>query len=145
MQVHTPTRFLLVLLIGIGTALLPSLSGCKRGDGLERIRLSGVVTFKGQPVVDGQLRLVPKPDTVAPVTILPVAGGRYDASTLGGAPVGQYRVEILSFDPKTPSPKGPGDPQRTQFLPSQFNSQSTLDLEVKSGQTEITKDFNLNP
>lgn len=133
-----------VVLAGIGTALLPALAGCKRGDGLERIPLSGAVTFMGQSVVDGQIRLVPKPGTAAPLTIVTIADGRYDTSTLGGAPVGQYRVEVRSFDPKTPAPIAPGQPQRTQLLPAQFNSQSTLELEVKSGETNTTKDFNLS-
>ena len=137
------TRFSIVL-IGIGAVLLPSLAGCKRSDGLERIPLSGAVHFKGQPVADGQLRLVPKAGTAAPVTIVPIAGGRYDTSTVGGVPIGRYRVEVRSFDTNTPPPKAPGEPQRKQFLPSQFNSLSTLELEVKAGQTATTQDFNLS-
>ena len=135
------TRFFVVL---IGIALLTSLAGCKRGDGLERVPLSGVVRFKGQPVADGQLRLVPKPGTAAPVTIVTITNGKYDSASVGGVSLGQYRVEIRSFDPDTPSPTGPGQPQRTQFLPAQFNSQSTLELEVKAGRTATTQDFNLS-
>lgn len=137
-------RSWIVVLIGI-VSLLPVLNGCWKGDGVERIPLSGTVSFKGQAVADGQLRLIPKTGTVAPMTILTIVNGRYDTSSVGGAPVGRHRVEIRSFDPNTPSPTGPGQPQRTQFLPDKYNKRSTLELEVKSGQSQIEQNYDLTP
>jgi hypothetical protein len=103
------------------------------------------VTFQGQPVVDGQIRFVPKPGTATPLTTATISNGRYDTGDSGGVPVGQHRVEIRSFDPNTPPPRGPGDPQRRQLLPVKYNRQSVLELVVESGQSSLEKDFDLNP
>lgn len=125
--------------------MLTVFNGCGHGDGVERIPLSGTVTYKGQPVADGQIRLIPKSGTVAPITIVQITNCRYDTSSVGGAPVGQHRVEILSFDPNTPAPTGPGQPRRTQFLPDKYNKRSTLELEVKAGLSKLEQNYDLTP
>jgi hypothetical protein len=138
-------RMRLAIAVGVATVLLPLSAGCGKRDGLERIPVSGAVTFQGQPVTDGQIRFVPKPGTMAPLSIETISDGQYDTSRSGGVPVGTYRVEIRSFDPKTPAPTGPGQPQRTQLLPTKYNSGSTLELVVKSGQSSLKQDYKLNP
>jgi hypothetical protein len=132
-------------LMGIGAVLVWVFAGCGKSDGVPRVRVSGVVSFQGQPVADGQIRFVPKPGNAVPLTIVTISDGRYDTASIGGVPVGQHRVEIQSFDPKTPAPKLPGDPQRKQLLPAKYNSASTLELEVKSGQASLKQDYNLTP
>jgi hypothetical protein len=144
MNILTQERRRLVLFV-VGSALLSAMSGCRKGDGIERLPLSGSVSFRGESVVDGQIRFVPKPGTAAPLTITTIGEGRYDTASLGGVPVGQFRVEIRAFDPKTPAPQFPGDPQRTQLLPAKFNAQSVLELTVESGQTNLQHDFQLSP
>lgn len=42
-------------------------SGCGK-DGPERAVVSGTVTYQGEPVKEGVIRLVPTPGTNAPVT-----------------------------------------------------------------------------
>lgn len=132
-------------LIVAGMVMLAASEGCRKGNGIERIPLSGTVTFRGEAVSDGQIRFVPRPDTAAPLTIATIQHGHYDTTTVGGVPVGRYCVEIRSFDPKTPSPKGPGDPQRKQLLPEKYNSQSTLELTVESGNRGLNRDYHLEP
>ena len=95
-------------------------------------------------MVDGQIRFVPKPGTVAPLVIEAITDGRYDTPTSDGVPVGHYRVEIRSYDPDTSPPKGPGDPQRTQFLPPKYNRQTELELTIPPGSDPLTKDYHLN-
>jgi hypothetical protein len=124
--------------------LLAAFGGCRKGDGVERVRLSGSVTFAGEAIVDGQIRFVPAAEASVPLAIATIRDGQYDTAGIGGVPVGQFRVEIRAFDPKTPAPSFPGDPQRTQLLPAKFNTQSTLGLDVRSGQTALTRDFNLD-
>ncbi len=131
-----------LILIFVGLALQ---SGCGKNDGIQRVPLSGMVTFQGEPVVDGQLRLVPQPGTMVPLTIVSIHDGRYDAVKLGGVPVGRYRAEILSFDPATPAPTKAGDPPRKQKLPEKFNSQSTMELEISPEHIQGTHDFSLQP
>jgi|TARA_B100000809_G_scaffold245514_1_gene272557 hypothetical protein len=57
--------------------------------------------------------------------------------------VGEYRVEIRSYDPNTPLPKSMDDPPRKQLLPAKHNTQSELEFAVEAGQDEITQDFDL--
>ncbi len=135
----------LVLLLGVGTVLLSPLFGCGRGDGIERVAISGSVTFQDEPVVDGQIRFIAQPGTKAPALIERISDGRYATTSSGGVPVGRYRVMIRSWDPNSPLPKGPDDPPRPQLLPAKYNSQSMLELVVESGQGPLTQDYELTP
>ena len=113
--------------------------GC--GGGLERVKMSGKVTYMDQPVVDGMIRFVPKAGTEMPLTIEPIRAGQYDTSTSGGVPVGTYRVEIFAYHPDDPIPSGPGAPPRRQLLPKKYNVFSELEITLESGQKQLTKDF----
>jgi hypothetical protein len=139
------TRIGSAILIVAGMVMLAAPVGCHKGSGMERIPLSGTVTFRGEAVSDGQIRFCPRPDTAAPLTIATIKDGHYDTTTVGGVPVGRHGVEIRSFDPKTPPPKGPDDPQRKQLLPAKYNRQSTLELTVESGDRNLNKDYRLEP
>lgn len=123
--------------------LLPASTGCGRGDGIERVVMSGKVTHQGQPVADGEIRFRPAEGTSAPITIERIVNGEYRTTMSGGVPVGSHRVEIRAYNPEDPLPQGPGDPQRRQLLPPQYNSQSTLTITVESGQSRLTQDFEL--
>lgn len=127
--------------LGLGLTLVTTLFGCGSNSGLERVSVSGAVTYRGELVLEGRIRFVPKAGTIAPVTIEAVRDGRYSTETSGGVPVGSFRVEILSYDPNEPAPAGPGAPPRKQFLPDKYNVQSTLELKVESGQGSINRDF----
>ena len=135
-----PARAALVLAV-----LLPMVSGCGRGDGIERVTMAGSVTFRGQPVAEGQIRFIPKAGTAAPLTIEKVAAGRYATETSGGVPVGKHRVEILAWNPNEPAPSGPGAPPRRQLLPAKYNTQSQLEITLEPGQGQLNKDFDLTP
>ena len=130
--------------IALCVIILSMVLGCGHG-GLERVDVSGEVTFGGQPVRDGQIRFLPKPGTNAPVTIEPITEGRYSTATSSGVPVGSYRVEIRAYDPSVPAPSGPGMPPRRQLLPTKYNTQSTLEMVVESGQGPLNQDFELTP
>jgi hypothetical protein len=119
--------------------LVPLAIGC--GGGLERVKMSGKVSYMGQPVVDGMIRFAPKPGTEMPLTIEPIKDGQYDTSTSGGVPVGTFRVEIFAYHPDDPIPNGPGAPPRRQLLPKKYNVFSELEVTLESGQKQLTKDF----
>ena len=141
----TKERIRSMVLLGFAVFLFSALSGCGKSGGLERVAVSGGVTYQGEPVLDGQIRFVPKAGTKAPVTIEPVRDGQYNTETTGGVPVGSFQVMIRSYDPNEPVPMGPGAPPRTQFLPAKYNVQSVLELEVESGQSSLSNDFHLTP
>ena len=119
------------------------LGGCSDDDPYDRVSVSGNVTFQGQPVEDGQIRFSPKRGTTAPVVVEQITDGRYATTKSGGVPVGQYRVEIRSYDPNTSFPKGPKDPPRPQLLPAKYNTRSKLEFAVEAGQADITQNYKL--
>ena len=129
--------------IAVAALLLSILPGCSSGDGFERIGVSGDVTHRGEPVVQGQIRFVPQPGTMAPLVVEAIRDGRYATTTTGGVPVGAFRVEIRAFDPNAPPQKSPLDPPPRQLLPDEFNTNSQLEAVFKSGDTDGVLDFNL--
>jgi hypothetical protein len=128
---------------GLPPLLIVIVAGCGRGDGLNRVVVSGTVTLDGLPAEVGQIRFIPQGDTPGPVTISPIDGGRYESNEFGGVPAGGHRVEILVWDPKVPPPRGPGGPQRPQWAPEKYNRKSELTFEVADSGGTAIKDWNL--
>ncbi len=133
-----PSSRQVMLLFAAMLAVTP-LAGC--GDGIERVQMSGKVTYAGQPVEDGQIRFIPAPGTEAPLTVEPIINGRYETGTSGGVPVGSYQVAIRAYHPDDPAPTGPDMPQRRQLLPKKYNNQTELKITLEPGQGKQEKDF----
>jgi hypothetical protein len=131
------------LMIGLTLAA----SGCGRQAGIERVLVSGSVSFKGQPLGKGQIRFIPTENTPGPMTIEPIEAGEYSTSKTGGVPVGTHRVEILGYDPEVyaNAPRGPGSPPIPQLLPRKYNRASELTAKLEPGKDSETLDFNLTP
>lgn len=129
----------------IAILLASFLSGCGRRDGIERVYLTGEVTYGGQPLEVGQIRFVPIDGTDAPVTIERFEGGKYETATSQGVPVGRHRVEILAYTAENFAnwPTGPGSRPIPQILPPKFNRQSELSIELSSGTDKLVRDFRL--
>jgi hypothetical protein len=75
------------------------MSGCGGGDGLDRYRITGTVTYNGKPVEFGSIFFEPTESVgkIAPTAYLPVRDGKYDAGDEG--PVkGKYRVVVGGID-----------------------------------------------
>ena len=123
--------------------MLTVLFGCG-GSGLERVPVSGKVTFNGQPVPDGQIRFVPLEGTAGPASIEVIRNGVYAFDAKGGVPAGSHRVEIRSYDPNTPQPTAPGMRPRKQLIPVKYNTQSELEITLEKGQGSVTKNFDLS-
>ena len=119
------------------------MAGCSNDAPYERVYVSGNVTFQGQPVEDGQISFTAKRGTTAPAVIEHITDGHYATTASGGVPVGQYRVEIRSYDPNVPFPAGPEDPPRPQLLPAKYNTMTKLEFAVEAGQDKITRNFEL--
>lgn len=128
-----------------GVTLL-SLVGCGASDGLQRVVVSGQVSYQGTPVEHGQVRFVPHSEIAGPVTIASICDGRYTADGQGGVPVGEHRVELLSYDLKAVGgkwPTGPGASPPPQLLPAKYNKHSELHASVQQGSEPLTIDFEL--
>jgi hypothetical protein len=74
------------------------LAGCG-GDGLDRHRVRGTVTFEGKPVQFGAIFFEPTASAgkIAPTVYLPVRDGKYDAGNKGPV-AGKYRVVVGGVD-----------------------------------------------
>ena len=139
---------LLLLVIAVTVA------GCPRS-GLEKATLSGRITFQGQPIQDGSIRFVPIKGTKGPATVGTIRGGNYTVTARGGVPVGTLRVEVEAYRPlpgakpytkeQAEGNRGivEGDYPKKQFLPPEYNTNSTHEVTIESGSKTVTKDIEL--
>jgi hypothetical protein len=103
----------------------------------DRVVVTGNVTFDGVPVEDGLIKFKPMPETQGNLTMAFIKNGTFAVEGTGGVPFGNHRVEIFSF--------GVGHTaagERTQLLPTKYNSQSELTAEVTAQTTNL--DFQLD-
>ena len=70
-------------------------SGCG-SSGPEQVNVTGTLNFKGKPVEEGALELVPKGG--GPMQPVPVKGGKFSATGEYGVNVGDYKVIFHSYD-----------------------------------------------
>jgi len=121
------------------------LSGCGGHEGLAPV--SGKVTYKGQPVTQGEISFVPEDSGNRGAHGMLDAQGNYQLSTYDpgdGAYVGKHRVAIVSVGPDKPVPakrkgkmmdeemQGSGNP----LIPKRYFSPATskLTAEVAAGK-----------
>jgi hypothetical protein len=130
----TASWLLRVVIVCVGVA------GCQRSD---RVTSTGTVTYDGQPVTTGMIVFRPLDRGTAPEAA-PISAGRFTIS--GG--LGKRRVEIRgtrqideSTLPKT-MPRLEGVPLYEDYIPSAYNAESTLEVEVAAAGRNVF-DFDL--
>lgn len=120
-------------MIALATALL-LLGSCV---GCGRQTVEGKVTLDGRPLEQGYITFRPKPDTEGPGAGAPIEQGDFLIEGLDDPLDGSYRVEITAKG-KTGQTTVDGTGRRReaegQILPARYNTQSTLEAEVKPGQ-----------
>ena len=134
---------------------LAMVAGCNSSGDLEKIVVSGRVSYQGMPVEEGEIRFAPIKGTKGPASIEVIGQGQYRITARGGVPVGTHRVEVQAFRP-IPGAKPyteeqadgeldiqPGDLPKEQFLPATYNRASTMEVTIEPGQRAVTKDFDL--
>jgi hypothetical protein len=124
--------------IGLATALpilILAVSGCGPGDG--KVSVTGKVTFDGNPMSDGYVIFTPEGG--GPPAAGPILNGEFALSAIPG----NHRVEIEAS--RFVGPKNPvmGLQPREQYVPSRYNSASTLRQEVKLQDNNVF-DFSLS-
>ncbi|MEW4453172.1 hypothetical protein AB1L30_10890 [Bremerella sp. JC817] len=109
------------LLVGCGTA----------GDGLTRFPVAGTVTFKGKPIEEGKLILLPATSEVGsgPTQVIPIVDGQFD----GESTPGMKRVEFYASWPngKMITLEDGRQVPDSATLPPECNVHSKHELEVK--------------
>jgi predicted small lipoprotein YifL len=109
------------------TSCLLLLAGCGTS-GPATYPVKGTASFEGRPIPEGDIQFIPEnPEQRA-------EGGRIvDGKFTFEATAGKKRVEITASraDPVLKGPKG--EPTFVDYIPAQFNTQSTLTADVNAG------------
>lgn len=124
-------------------SLCSAFLGC--GSGEVYYPISGMVTVDDQPLKKGVITFFP----IGTGTTVggEIVDGKFSLPVDKGPSVGKYRVEIVAF--KTSGKKefdvdlNKQVDVEVQYLPSKYNTNSTLDCEVSKGSTNEFQ-FNLN-
>jgi hypothetical protein len=143
----------LQLAVWLGCVLLTAFfTGCSRGDrGPERVVVSGIVTYKGQPIPDGAIQFAPSATSAAPMSGALIADGKYKVDAHGGVPVGTHKIRIEAFrqvkvtrKPGQFAPPNMSEKSVTQqYLPKKHNAETQLEMTIPPGSRAITKNFDL--
>ena len=134
-QHHTLTFFALVL-----TATLLGCGGTKRQS------IEGTVTYGGEKVAQGSIKLIPQTGTKGPSGGALIKDGKFSIPADKGVYVGTFRVELLATKEtgrQSQDVMGEVVKERVQYLPPKYNRESTLTQEITSGHNELT--FKLTP
>ena len=109
---------------------LAAATGCGSGGA---VKLAGDVSFKGQPVENGEIIFTPTDGQQSIAT--PIENGRYQIEV----PLGSHKVQISGyrevpgkFDRSNP---GQEEPIVEMYIPDQYNARSTLEASV-DGSTD---------
>jgi hypothetical protein len=122
--------------------------GCGPTTSLEKVIVSGEVTYNGAPIANGDVLFYPMPGTTGPMSGASIKDGRYMVDAKGGVPVGEHLVRINGFrssggpqsdDMRAAKPGG----ERIQYIPTKYNEQSELIVKIGGEESEITYDFKL--
>lgn len=105
--------------------------------------LEGSVTFAGQPIDDGTIRLFPVDGTPGPGAAALVAAGRFAIEPGKGLVPGRYMVAIAATRPTgrtvKPEPGSEADgsvAEYEQFVPDRYNTKSELQVTLEAGRNE---------
>ena len=127
------------------------LTGCGGRGGLEKVIVSGKVSYDGQPVDNGQIYFYPTEGTKGPVSGAPIKDGAYVAHAKDGVPVGKHLVKIEGYRTHDASRDGDmltgaasgGAP--VQYIPPKYNRSTELEVTIPRENRKFTQDYELAP
>ncbi len=130
----------LMLWVGVCVACLALLSGCGQGTAAT---VHGKVTLDGSPLDDATISFVPAAAGQRQSAWTTIKDGQYTIIEKDGMGTGPFRVEIraLRATGEKPNPNEPTLVPSKEIVPSKYNSNSELTVEIKPG--ENTADFAL--
>ncbi len=115
--------------------LLVLASGC--GGSADRQALQGTVTLDNQPLEQGAIRFIPTTGTAGPSAGCEIKAGKFDVQADKGVLPGSFRVEITASRKTGRKTRDRVSGEMTdmfaQYLPPQYNRNSTLTADVKGG------------
>ena len=111
-----------------------SASGC--GGGSQRQAVEGLVTLDDIPLAKGSISFQPQSGSPGPSAGAEIVDGRFAIPYAQGPFVGKFRVEITASRPsgRKVADRFSGQPidEYVQYLPTKYNTQSKLTVEVKT-------------
>jgi hypothetical protein len=142
---------MLVRLQILGGLVAVVLAGCGGDRGPERAIVSGTVTYRREPIKEGQIRFVPGPGSQMPVAVAEIIAGKYRVGALGGVAVGSYKIEVIAYHavkarfeaPSVPGLGTVGPTSSEQYIPEKYNAKTVLEINVPPGSGEVTKNLDL--
>ncbi len=126
--------------------LITLLNGCGSVDeGPAKYQVSGVISFDGKPVEEGQILFIPEADNSQRQAGV-IKNGSYSCECT----TGKKKVEITAYrfdeSKQEPDPAEPGKtvPARVQYIPKKYNQKTTLTAAVSAeGDNQFA--FELSP
>jgi hypothetical protein len=126
--------------VAVALLVLLGPAGCG-SRGVTLVRVSGTVTFDGEPVKTGEI-LFRAADGAVPSHAGPIVAGRYQARVSPGT----KRVEIIATRPPAKvveNPSGSGEPTPVEmYVPDHYNARSMLTADVTAAGPNVF-DFQL--
>ena len=126
-------------------AALLVLPGCA-----SRAAVEGAVTFDGAPVDGGSITFLPSESGSKRIQVsADIVNGKYNLPAGKGPTPGSYRVQII-WNKKTgkqidtPGDTGVKMDETVPVIPAQFNTDSKLSAEIKSGANTVNFDLKSN-
>ena len=133
----------LLSLVGGAAVLCSTLVACSSNDKFPRYKISGKVTFQGQPVEEGQITF--EDPTAGQVNSSPLgSGGSYTTEL----PAGDYRVSVAPPLVETKSTADtPPDmvEKKVNNIPKKYRTQEKSGLSAQVAKDKRTFDFDLKP
>ena len=129
--------------------LLPwAVTACSDGTGGTRVH--GVVTYDGEAVQEGDIRLFPTAGSAGPTMGGAIRHGKFDVpADQGPRAGGTYRVEINGLKKTGEKVKVhyQSDPveEKANYIPDVYNRASKLQIKVSAKASENKYDFHLAP
>ncbi|MFM7317797.1 MAG: hypothetical protein ACKO5E_12705 [bacterium] len=143
MQIINNFRLELRFLIALSLACI-TLAGCGSGDGKTRVAVEGEIKLNGKALPSGLVSFLPT-DHKGEAAVAKIENGKYSIERANGPVLGSYKVLINSKQPTGKKLRDQDNPaqlikEEREVVPSQYNSNSTLTIEIKKGGQ---KDFDL--
>lgn len=121
-------------ILGIAVLAMVGCGGTTEYEGEERAAVKGTVTLDGAPIAAGSITFKPSAGGSRVASAM-IFDGQYELTEAKGPNLGNYSVEIYASasdtgleneDPNVPAPK--------QAVPEKYNAQTTLNVEIVSGE-----------
>jgi len=125
--------------------LMLLLSGCSKSP---TRRVTGEVSYKGEPIQSGTIELIPIEGTEGPTVGGSITEGAYDVpAAKGPLATGTYRVKLWAMKDTGKFPPGPRYPKSTtvrkSIIPEEYNIESTLQVKIDPNANPNRVDFHL--